>query len=56
MKIKNKVDLIIQARIGSTRFRGKIFKKYKNYFPLKILIERLKNVQMFQILLFVQQD
>ena len=42
MKVKNKVDIIIQARIGSTRFRGKIFKKHKNYFPLKILIERLK--------------
>ncbi len=42
MKIKNKVNIIIQARVGSTRFRGKILKKHKDYVPLKILIERLK--------------
>ena len=42
MKIKNKTDIIIQARMGSARLKGKVLKKYKNYTPLKILIERLK--------------
>lgn len=42
MKIKNKIDIIIQARMGSARLKGKVLKKYKKYIPLKILIERLK--------------
>ena len=42
MKKQSKLDIIIQARIGSTRLRGKVLKHYKNLTPLKILIERLK--------------
>ena len=42
MKKKSKLDIIIQARIGSTRLKGKVLKNYKNLTPLKILIERLK--------------
>lgn len=42
MKNKKKTDVIIQARIGSARLKGKVLKKYKNYSSLKILIERLK--------------
>ena len=39
----SKFDIIIQARIGSTRLPGKILKTYKNLTPLKILIKRLQN-------------
>ncbi|MDC3175556.1 glycosyltransferase family protein [Candidatus Pelagibacter sp.] len=42
MKNKNKIDIIIQARVGSTRLKGKVLKKYKGVTPLKIMIERLK--------------
>ena len=42
MNNKRKVDIIIQARIGSTRLKGKVLKKYKGLTPLKIMIERLK--------------
>ena len=33
--------IIIQARFKSTRFEGKILKKYKSYSLLEILIKRL---------------
>lgn len=35
--------IIIQARYKSTRFEGKILKKFKSYSFLEILIKRLKN-------------
>ena len=43
MKNRKKVDIIIQARIGSTRLKGKILKKHKGLTPIKIMIERLKH-------------
>lgn len=43
MKNRKKVDIIIQARIGSTRLKGKVLKKHKGLTPLKIMIERLKH-------------
>jgi spore coat polysaccharide biosynthesis protein SpsF (cytidylyltransferase family) len=38
-----KFDIIIQARIGSTRLKGKILKTHKGLSPLKVLIKRLHN-------------
>ena len=35
-------SIIIQARIGSSRFPGKILRNYKNYNLLKVLVQRLK--------------
>ena len=43
MRKKNKVHIIIQARVGSKRLRNKVLKKHKSLSPLKIMIERLKN-------------
>ena len=42
MENKLKLITIIQARYSSTRFPGKILKKYKNLSYLEILIKRLK--------------
>ena len=43
MKNEKKVDVIIQARIGSTRLKGKVLKKHRGLTPLKIMTERLKH-------------
>ncbi len=43
MKKKNKVHIIIQARVGSKRLRNKVLMEHKGLSPLKIMIERLKN-------------
>ena len=40
-----KFDVIIQARIGSSRMPGKVIKYYKNYNILNILIERIKKIK-----------
>jgi spore coat polysaccharide biosynthesis protein SpsF (cytidylyltransferase family) len=42
MKNEKKVDIIIQARIGSTRLKGKVLKKHRGLTPLKIMTGRLK--------------
>jgi len=42
MKNEKKVDIIIQARIGSTRLKGKVLKKHRGLTPLKIMAGRLK--------------
>jgi len=42
MELKKKFTVIIQARIGSTRLKGKILKKIKNKTFLEILISRIK--------------
>lgn len=36
-------DILIQARMGSTRLPGKVLKSYKKITPLKVLIKRLQN-------------
>ena len=43
MKKKGKVDIIIQARLGSTRLKGKVLKMHRKINILKILVERMKN-------------
>jgi spore coat polysaccharide biosynthesis protein SpsF len=40
--LKNKTAIIVQARLGSTRFFGKVLKKLGESTLLEILIERLK--------------
>ena len=42
MELKKKFTVIIQARIGSTRLKGKILKKIKSKTFLEILISRIK--------------
>ena len=42
MKKKSKLDIIIQARIGSSRLKGKVLKNYRKLNLLSILMERLK--------------
>ena len=42
MELKKEFAVIIQARIGSSRLRGKILKKIKNKTFLEILISRIK--------------
>ena len=42
MKKKSKLDIIIQARIGSSRLKGKVLKNYRKLNLLTILMERLK--------------
>ena len=37
---KNKIILIIQARLGSTRLPGKVMKKIKGKSILDIIVER----------------
>ena len=51
MKNRKKVDIIIQARIGSTRLKGKVLKKHKGLTPLKIMIERLKHCKKINVVI-----
>ena len=39
-------DVIIQARIGSSRLRGKVLKKISNIPVLEILMKRLKKSKL----------
>jgi spore coat polysaccharide biosynthesis protein SpsF len=41
-----KFSIIIQARLGSCRFPGKVLKYYKNYSILDILIKRIKKSKL----------
>ena len=41
-----KFSIIIQARLGSSRFPGKVLKYYKNYNILDILIKRIKKSKL----------
>jgi glutamate-1-semialdehyde 2,1-aminomutase len=45
MSTKLKILGIIQVRVGSTRFPGKVIKKYKGVTYLEILIKRLKRTK-----------
>ena len=42
VKRKDKITVVIQARLNSTRFKNKILKKINGKEIIKILIERLK--------------
>ena len=45
MSNKNKkVDIIVEARLGSSRFPGKVLKKIGNKTALEVMIERLKYI------------
>jgi spore coat polysaccharide biosynthesis protein SpsF len=44
MSNKNKVDIIVEARLGSLRFPGKVLKKLGNKTALEVMIERLKYI------------
>lgn len=44
MSSKKKVDIIVEARLGSSRFPGKVLKKIGNKTALEVMIERLKYI------------
>ena len=54
-KIMNTV-VFIQARLGSTRFPGKIFSKYKNTTMLEVLLKRLSLSKKINKIIFLIPD
>jgi len=51
-----KISIIIQARISSKRFPGKVMKKIKNKTIIKILIDRLSYAKGFADIIFAIPD
>lgn len=54
--MEKKISIIIQARLSSKRFPGKVMNKIRNKTIIKILIDRLSHAKGFSDIIFVIPD
>ena len=54
--MKNKIAIVVQARLGSSRFPRKILEEVDKKSVLKIGIERLKRCKKNSLLIYVIPD
>lgn len=56
LSYQSKIDLIVQARIGSTRFPGKVMKELEDKLVLDHVVERLRKSNYFRNVIICTSD